>query len=290
MGKESCLVCVIAETRSHELTYESFEQKVLDELDADLALCISDRFTKDDPFIKKAKYIWTYPEVEDWATAYDEMARIYESREPWRECLKVKDQFLGGIKDNGDEHPGSAGILIFFRWWLLKNLKESGVIDMYDRFIVTRSDYVYACPHPPLELLSSDHIWIPDGEQYGGVTDRHIVVPKMHLESVLNIADDIIIRPLEFRKEMQHKSDWNLEQIISNHMVKKKIRDKVAFFPFVMYTVRHPRYTSRWNWGTFDKDAGVIIKYREEFKSANFLKDKIKNKNDWKAYIHPVVS
>jgi hypothetical protein len=36
----------------------------------------------------------------------------------WREFLKIKDQFLGGIKDPHNQHPGSAGILIFFRWFL----------------------------------------------------------------------------------------------------------------------------------------------------------------------------
>ena len=30
-------------------------------------------------------------------------------------------------------------------------------------------------------------IWIPDGEHYGGYTDRHVVLSKNNIESYLNI-------------------------------------------------------------------------------------------------------
>jgi hypothetical protein len=38
---EKTLVIIIAETRAHEFSYPSFKKNLLDNLDADLALCIA---------------------------------------------------------------------------------------------------------------------------------------------------------------------------------------------------------------------------------------------------------
>lgn len=84
----------------------------------------------------------------------------------WREFLKIRGQILGGVKDSEHQHPGAAGILIFFRWFLLKKLTETDLISEYDRFVITRSDYVFQLPHPKLELLKDKYIWNPNGEHY----------------------------------------------------------------------------------------------------------------------------
>lgn len=39
-------------------------------------------------------------------------------------------------------------------------------------FQVTRSDYFYSIPHPPLTVLCRDNIWSPNGAQWGGITVR----------------------------------------------------------------------------------------------------------------------
>ena len=222
------LVIVLSETRAHELTFSNFKKNVLDELNADLCLCIGVKKDYDytNPFYQTAKYKFTYDEPEDFGDAFEYAYNILSKDRPayeklenvngmygklnnpktsnsditycdkidninnemvihtdnfpdplwkntiysiknchdlvqqehvityktplyWREFFKLKDQFLGGIKDSG--HPGSAGILIFFRWFLLKNLIDSDLINKYDRFIITRSDYIYQLPHPKIE-------------------------------------------------------------------------------------------------------------------------------------------
>ena len=40
-------------------------------------------------------------------------------------------------------HPGSAGILLFFRFLLLHNLRASGALTQYTHFVITRSDHYY---------------------------------------------------------------------------------------------------------------------------------------------------
>ncbi|AWW47460.1 hypothetical protein DPM17_01640 [Polynucleobacter paneuropaeus] len=68
------LVCILAETRSHEITWSSFKQFVLDPLDADLMLCISTPKDYDyqNPFWKFAKFRCTVEEYSDWGEAFDQ--------------------------------------------------------------------------------------------------------------------------------------------------------------------------------------------------------------------------
>ena len=70
------------------------------------------------PPLHPCSYVWVYPEVEDWGEAYDDAARAMNCTADWRSVLKLGEQWLGGIKSPGRccEQPGSAGILIFFRW------------------------------------------------------------------------------------------------------------------------------------------------------------------------------
>ena len=43
----------------------------------------------------------------------------------------------------------------------------------YSRVLFTRLDNHWLHPHPPLALLSPDRVWVPAGEDNGGVNDRH---------------------------------------------------------------------------------------------------------------------
>lgn len=143
--EKKTLVCILSETRAHELTYANFSENVLQPLEADLAVCIGvkDNYDYDNPFYQNATHRFCYPEPEDYADAFDEaseaiLSENYPVMQPfdWRQFLTVKDQFLGGIKDPYHQHPGSAGILIFFRWFLLHNLLKEDVLNKYDFLVV----------------------------------------------------------------------------------------------------------------------------------------------------------
>jgi len=116
------LVVALAQTRAHALTWQRWESNFLDNLtpDArgctDLALCVGqEQNTSSNPFYQRAKYVFVYPEVEDWGAAYDDALRQVNSTANWRQVLCVPEQFMGGILDPHCQQPGSAGILIFFR-------------------------------------------------------------------------------------------------------------------------------------------------------------------------------
>lgn len=354
------LVIILGETRAHELTFENFKKNIIDELDADLCLCIGvkDDYDYDNPFYNLAKYNFLYDEPEDFGDAFEYAYNIlskgrskYEKLENtntlygkiknpgqstnninyygtyynidnidnynddeiiihtkdfpdnlwknivygvkksdnnyvnqknvitykkplyWREFLKIKNQLFGGIKDKHNQHPGSAGILIFFRWFLLKNLIENDLINKYDRFIITRSDFIYQLPHPKIEFMSDKHIWIPDCEYYGGYTDRHAVLTKSNIEPYLNILNNMVLRSNEYFMKMKSKNDWNLESLIKFHLNENKVLDLVKEFPYIMYSVRNVNGTTRWKEGIFSNKLGYYVKYDSEYKKSTYYKD-----------------
>ena len=150
----------------------------------------------------------------------------------WREFLKIKNQFLGGIKDPIHQHGGSAGILIFFRWFLLENLYKSDVINQYDRFIITRSDYIYRLPHPKMEIMDPDKIWIPDAEHYGGYTDRHVVLSRKHVTPYLNILNNFVQRSNEYFLKMK-------DILYSNFQLVEKKLENLSNGLFVQITEKY---------------------------------------------------
>ncbi len=293
------LVIILGETRAHELTFNNFKKNVIDVLNADLCLCIGikDNYDYNNPFYKLSKYNFLYNEPEDYGDAFDYAYNIiskdrpkYEtfknedgkniSKKPlhWRNFLKIKNQFLGGIIDKKNQHPGSAAILIFFRWFLLKNLIDNNLINTkskkkYDRFIITRSDFIYELPHPKLNYMDEKNIWIPDAEYYGGYTDRHVILSHDNIESYLNILNNVVLKSNEYYMKMKIKENWNLEQLIKFNLQENNVLFIVKQFPYIMYSVRNINGTTRWQKGNFSKKLGYYIKYENEYKSALYFKE-----------------
>ena len=355
------LVIILSETRESELTFDNFKKNVIDELNADLCVCIGVKPNYDysNPFYKLAKYKFLYDEPDDFGDAFEYAYNIISQNRPkyecllninalygklqnpqqstenityygnndeclthlndfhddeviihtkdfpdnfwknqvygiknsnntnlvsqenvityikplhWREFLKLKDQFLGGVNDSHNQHPGSAGILIFFRWFLLKNLVDNDLINKYDRFIITRSDFIYQLPHPKVEHMSDNCIWIPDSEHYYGYTDRHVVLSKNNIEYYLNIFNNFTLRSNEYIMKMNKNNDWNLERLIKFHLEQNNVLDLVKEFPYIMYSVRSINGTTRWSKGIYSNNLGYCIKYLSEYDKSNYYK------------------
>ena len=282
------LVCLIAETRASAITWPGIKFFVLDSLRADLLLCISvpEKYDFANPLWQFAKYRYSTPEFSDWGDAFDEVqqAQMQPAKDQelpdWRLLLEIKDQWLGGVKGPG-QHTGSAAILIYYRWLLLKFLQSEGLLDRYDRFVLTRSDFVWKTHHPPMSALDPQAIWIPDGEGYMGLTDRHAVLSRENIEIYLDIISPIVNEPDILFSEMKHKRNWNLEQFIDHSLARKKYRDKVRHFPYVMYSAREWGGTTSWSQGDWSDELGYYIKYKSEFESATSAQKVINTKSDW---------
>lgn len=287
---ERALVVIIAETRAHEFTYDLFKKNLIDALNADLALCVGKNKWEDtrNPFYQLAKYIWTYDEPEDWGSALDAAQATDHCVGDWRRLLKLDGILMGGVHGEQGRTPGSGSILLFFRWLLKHHLIESGVVNQYDRFIITRSDYIYHTPHYPLHLMDADKIWIPDGEDYSGedsngYTDRHIVASRADVLKVLSVADPILCSPEALYEEMQSKKLWNIERYIRFAFNRMGLEPRVRRFPYTMYTVKSGDGRTSWSSGNFSADLGYFIKYRDEYRKSLIASKMIRKPEDWNA-------
>jgi hypothetical protein len=354
------LVVVLSETRASELTFDSFKKNVIDELNADLCICIG---VKPDYDYNNPFYKFLYNEPDDFGDAFEyasnnilsksrpkyeylkninalygkiqnpqqstENITYYGNNESiinfddfnddelvihtdnfpdnlwknqiygiknsdnnnlisqenvitykkplyWREFLKI-DFYGWGVKGANIENPASSGILIFFRWFLLKNLIDNDLINKYDRFVITRSDYIYQLPHPKVHLMSENSIWIPDCEHYDGYTDRHVVLTKNNIEPYLNIFNNFVLRSNDYFMKMIKSVKWNLEKLIKFHLEQNNVLHTVKEFPYIMYSVRNINGTTRWASGNYSNEFGYYIKYHTEYYKSTYYKNQFQN-------------
>ena len=263
------LVIVLCQTRAHELTFGLFKKNVLDHLGADLCFC-GEEPKEPNPYVTEAKYTFMLKdEPEDsWnllEEAYQEIIKDSGKQTiHWSIYLKMSHQtFMGGARNK----QSKSSFLLYYRWFLLKNLRSTGALENYDRFIVTRSDYVWPFRHVGLDLLSPSHVWVPDGESYGGITDRHTVLSRHNIEEYLNIFNMMVIQSETYIQEISQivtPLGVNPEKLISFHLSRQGI-GIVKVFPYNMFTVRARDGSSSWSTGDYNQELGYCVKYKSEF-------------------------
>ena len=152
-------------------------------------------------------------------------------------------------------------------------LKTYNLIDKYKRFIITRSDFIYQLPHPQLDLLNPDFIWIPDGEHYGGFTDRHAILSQSNIETYLNIFNSMVIHSNKyFFNMLLFSNSYNIETLIKFHLIFHNKINLVRHFPYIMYAVRNHNGTTRWSKGEFSFIHNYYIKYSNEYYNSSHYK------------------
>ncbi|KAL3899346.1 MAG: hypothetical protein SGPRY_012656 [Prymnesium sp.] len=90
---------------------------------------------------------------------------------------------------------------------------------LYDRIIYSRLDFYWLAPHVALKLLRLElaPVWIPQGEDYGGVNDRHAVLSRyaasIYLRRFELIQNGTIVQMLT--EQPSHKLEgWNSETFL----------------------------------------------------------------------------
>ena len=279
------LVIMLGWLRAHEVTWHNFKTNVLDELEADLAVCVQDDkyFDFTNPFLVNAKFRWVAPAASDIGDIYDKIHRRMGSEEDWRILCEVKGTWLGGIVQS--DQATYASLELALRWFIVDNVIASGLTTVYDRFVITRSDFYYLCPHPPLDCLYKNYIWIPDGEDYGGICPRHLVVSADDIINSINMLNDFLMHPRELFSAMSWKSDWNIEQVIALYYTRKQLMSKVKRFPYVMFLVRShadPIPSHGGHGGNYDEQLFAFVKYKQERDEAERHKGLLRCKDDWR--------
>ena len=92
--------------------------------------------------------------------------------------------------------PQGTGALYFLYGvqCLLQLVSETEVEEnfLYDRLVFSRLDSNWLAPHPPLDLLAQEHIWVPQGQDYFGLNDRHAVLNRTHADTYFRRFDYIL--------------------------------------------------------------------------------------------------
>jgi hypothetical protein len=292
--KPRTLVALIGETRATEITADPFRRNLLDALGADLALCVK-AGEPANALYERARFVWTFEESGDWVADYDELA----GRRDWRTLLGISDFFLDAIEYAGEPPPEGAGpssdpILFFYRQLLRRYLERDGTLADYDWLIVTRSDFLWPLPHPDPRHLSARRLYTLDGEQYGGVGDRHFVVPRRFFGPYLSVTDPIFSDPPRLRRridEVMAEQEWHL--LSSERFLAMRLRDlglwrRVRYLPYVPYLVRPPSGETSWSVGVFHEGLGYYVKYPTELERSEIARRLLPEARPWGRYLSPV--
>jgi hypothetical protein len=279
------LVAVMAETRAWEITAQRLFENVLDVLGADLALCVGDH-EDPNPLYDRARFIWRAEEPEDWGELYDRKA----GGPGWRMLLKPTAQLFGPI----EPEVGSGAIVQYYRQILKESIERAGIVDDYDWLIVTRSDLLWPNPHPSTRYLSARHLYALDGEGYGGVGDRHTIVPRRFVPRFLEVPEPIFSDPQGLKRQLDRISvaqDWpilNCERFLAARLKALKLSRHLRFLPYVPFAVRAPGGSTRWMEGVLDEEHGYYVKYPTELERSRIAQRFLSGQESWAGYLAPL--
>jgi hypothetical protein len=250
---EKTLVILLGNARGGEQTWKTMYENLLEPYNADLALLFGKCDNKAISLYTKAKYIWELPEYTDWFDYYSE-----NCSGNWFSFFdRNKHKGVGGgIRD----FIGSGAIIFAFRHFLKNNFKS--ITDEYDRIILTRSDYFYIDKH---EILPNDKVYITEGEEYGGITDRHHIFPSSYWDKVLGIVEFISSNDIG----TENNPEIALKKMFDFYNVPYQKCKRVQF------TVATKDDTTRWCKASkpLPNYDGILLKYETEYNLA------LKNKN-----------
>jgi len=256
------LAVIIGNFRGGEQAWQSLSKNVLDPSSADLAILIpeNDYNAKNSSLYRRAKYVWTYHDYDDWGEAVDLINGTW-----WRSLIdynRPKDapSIFGGVKGE----PGSGAIIFMLRWFLQNHIRQEHLTEIYSHFMITRSDHFYQCQQNVSAIaVGTRRVWIPSGGHNGGLTDRHLVVGR---HDVLNAID---VYPYYFANEWLYKRKYpsirNTEHLLAQVWKGKHLNPRSL--PRVMFTAAIETDTTTYQKATISVPGvpGLFIKYPNEY-------------------------
>ena len=244
MVNKNYLVVLAGSPRGGEKTWESLYKYVLNPLNADLAICCSDKWRQDISLFDKAKYKWIFNEYEDYLDYYREN---FEGS--WEEY------FLTG-KETG---LYSSGLVHFVFKDIIKN-QYLDILKEYEYIIYTRFDQFYLDYHPE---VNDDEILIPDGEDYFGICDRHAAFPSTYAEKFLSICDFV-----NDQSSLENVPEFNnCEVTFLNHMRSTDLQNKISRIKRSQFTASLKGEHTNWRTAKYPVYfiKNLMIKYPNEF-------------------------
>lgn len=254
------LVVLAGSPRGGANAWKSLFKNVIDHLNADLALCTTDNFSQDTFLFQRAKYVWLMENPSNFEEYYK---RYFDGN--WKEYLLLGKEL--GLYESGMIH-------FAFKDFILRNYKE--ILKKYEYIIYSRFDQHYVDLHPDFH---DDKLYIPTGEDYFGICDRHAVFKSNKAEDYLSIVE--YIDSPEAIKDLP--KFLNCESVYRKHLQSVSLSENIERFSRCSFTVALKHDPTNWRVPDlkvfFTKN--LMIKYPDEFIVA--MKNKFKNNNFLKA-------
>ena len=250
--KTKTLVILLGNARGGEETWGKMYKYLIDPFSADIALLFGKTSDKSSSLYKKAKFVW---EIEEYGNWWDYYKKYFSNR-----LLKVyKNNEVEGLAGGISNYKGSGAIIFALRHFLKNNFKNE--LLQYDRIILTRSDFYYIDYHP---ILKNDFFYIVEGENYGGVTDRHHIFPTSMLNEVLGINE--YLDDYDNYKYLLTKK-LNPERALIEYYKHNKLIQKIKFCKRVQFIVAKKNESKRWSYtkGYMFNSNSLLIKYQKEY-------------------------
>ena len=248
------LVALLGSIRGGEPTWRSLQKNVLQRNGADLALMIGST-TEHTLLQKMARYVWTIPERsnDEWGVTLDRIAAQLHvpNATAWRADLgfyrvtkRIGKMMPSNITWMSPAFLGpsqwSAAINLVMRWELRQRLLKHGLHRKYKRFIISRTDQFYGCPLE-LHTLDARMVWVPEGEDFGGLCDRFVACSRHDVLNCLAIVDGYLQNPHAYPSWM------NPERFYLRRLKALGLWSRVRRFPRIMFTAAAPGDATRWS-------------------------------------------
>jgi len=249
--KDKYLVILAGSPRGGEKTWDSLYKYVIKHLDADLAICTGDNFYVETSLTSNAKYKWIFNEPKNWSDYY---SNHYSNK--WKDYLILGKEYgmAGGIDDNS----GSGAIVSALKDIIYQNYLPT--LENYDYIIYSRFDQMYTDYHPK---FTGDNLWIPEGEDYLGICDRHIIFPSKYAKSYFNVCE-------YFDSNNAYENAPKLvtpESVFLEHLHSESLSKKIQRIKRFQFTVALKKDSTRWRVAKYKIHFyhHLMMKYPDEF-------------------------
>lgn len=246
--KKKYIVVLAGSPRGGVKTWNSLLENVIDHLNADLAICTTDNyFDEDNILFQRAKHLWIMKNPKKFEDYYEKY--FFNN---WKKYL-IKGKGLG-LFESGKIHFALKDFVLRYYEEILKE---------YEYVIYSRFDQFYLSKHPD---FNDDKIYIPEGEDYFGYCDRHVIFKSEHSKKILSIIDYI-----DSHEAINDLPKYlNCESVYKKHLLHIGLENKVSRYKRNSFTSALKGEPTNWRIPTYKifLTKNLMIKYPDEFKLA----------------------
>ncbi len=231
--------------------WQSLLKYVKQPLSADLAVSYGDKFILPKILKENATYDWKFKEPENWSDYFSN-----EYKGTWKEFLLLgKDLGMAGGIDN---NTGSGAIVSGLKDIIYKNYMA--ILENYKYIIHTRFDQLYIDRHNEFD---GEKIWIPEGEDYFGICDRHAIFPSSIAKEYFGICE-YINDPKSLKNPPKKVTP---ESVFLENLIKNNLEDRITRIRRNHLTVALKSDNTRWRLAKYKIFffGGTLMKYPDEF-------------------------